>query len=158
MKMKRIFQVLYIVAATALVWSCGNTEEKKEMKTEVVAKKFPEPTDSTANGLHPFYPTEANLLGQWYLPDPTDSTPHETSSYIEFLADKSVKVENAAHFNVQKWELSGNMLIMTHESGDPIEKGRMVSDTLVVEAVSDTSVHYYHLHEPNFLMHLKKKK
>ena len=87
MKMKRIFQALYLIAASVLIWSCGNTTEKKEATTEVVAKKFPEPTDSTANGLHPFYPTEANLIGQWYLPDPTDSTPHETSSYSEFLAD-----------------------------------------------------------------------
>jgi hypothetical protein len=156
--MKKIFMVLCITAVSALIFSCGNTSEKKEATAEVTAKKFPEPTDSTANGLHPFYPTDANILGQWYLPEPTDSTPQETDGYIEFLADKSVKVENAAHFNVTKWNLVGNMLIMTHESGDPIEKGRMVNDTLVVEAVTDSSVHYYHMHEPNFLMHLKRKK
>ena len=155
--MKKIFTVLYIVAVSALIFSCGNTSEKKDAATDV-AIKFPEPTDSTAKGLHPFYPTEANITGQWYLPEPTDSTPHETDRYIEFLADKSVKVENAGDFNVTKWDLSGNMLIMTHESGDPIEKGRLLNDTLVVEAVSDSSIHYYHLHEPNFLMHLKKKK
>jgi hypothetical protein len=33
----------------------------------------------------------------------------------------------------------------------------MLNDTLVLEAVSDTTIHYFNLHEPNFIMYLKRK-
>lgn len=157
--MKKIFPIIFMVSLMVFAMACGNTENKEAGKdTTAVAVKFPEPTDSNANGLHPFYPTEQNIIGQWNLPDPTDTTPHDSESYIEFMADKSVKVTKFPTFKAVKWELTGNMLVMTHESGDPVEAGRIVHDTLVLEAVSDTSLHYYNLHEPNFLMHLKRKK
>jgi hypothetical protein len=157
--MKKVFQVIFMVTLMVLAVACGNADNKDATKDTIAAAvKFPEPTDSTAGGLHPFYPTEQNILGQWILPDATDSTPLDSDSYIEFMADKSVKVTKYPSFKAVKWELTGNMLVMTHESGDPVEAGRVVHDTLVLEAVSDTSLHYYNLHEPNFLMHLKRKK
>ncbi len=156
--MRKVFPTLSVLIMMFAV-ACGNAENRQSGKdTVAVSPKFPEPTDSNANGLHPYYPTEQNIIGQWHLPEPTDSTPRETESYIEFMADKSVKVTRFPGFKAVKWELTGNMLVMTHESGDPIEAGRMVHDTLVLEAVSDTSMHYYNLHEPNFLMHLTRKK
>jgi hypothetical protein len=158
--MKKIFPIVSMVTLMVFAVACGNADNKEAGKdTTAVVVKFPEPTDSTANGLHPFYPTEQNILGQWYLPESTDTTPlNSESAYIEFLADKTVKVTKFPSFKAVKWELNGNILVMTHESGDPIEKGRMLNDTLVLEAVSDTTLHYYNLHEPNFLMHLRRKK
>ncbi|HLO82564.1 MAG TPA: hypothetical protein VK166_16480 [Chitinophagaceae bacterium] len=157
--MRKIFTIISAAMLMVFAMACGNADTKETGKdTTAVTVKFPEPTDSTANGLHPYYPTEQNILGQWYLPEPTDSTPRETESYIEFLADKSIKVTNNPGFKALKWELNGNVLIMSHQSGDPIEANRVVNDTLVLEAVSDTSLTYYNLHEPNFLMRLTKKK
>jgi hypothetical protein len=157
--MKKIFPIISMVTLMLFAMACGNTDNKEVGKdTTAVAIKLPEPTDSTANGLHPFYPTEQNIIGQWILPDATDTTPLDTDSYIEFLADKSIKVTKYPSFKAMKWELAGNMLVMTHESGDPVEAGRILNDTLVLEAVSDTTLHYYNLHEPNFLMYLRRKK
>jgi hypothetical protein len=140
--------------------SCGEGQDKAAIadSTTTVAQKFPDPTDSTAAGLHPYYPTESNILGKWILPDPTDTTPEDSQGYIEFLADHTLKAIGHPNLKPVKWELNGNVLVMTHESGDPLEKGRMLNDTLVLEAVSDTSVHYFNLHEPNFIMHLKRKR
>jgi hypothetical protein len=140
--------------------ACGEGQDKAATadSTTAVKQTFPEPTDSTAAGLHPFYPTESNILGKWVLPDPTDTTPEDTQGYFEFLADHTLKVEGRPDLKPLKWELNGNVLVMTHESGDPLEKGRILSDTLVVEAISDTSIHYFNLHEPNFIMYLKRKK
>lgn len=157
--MKKILPIITIVTLTVFTIACGSSTNKEAAKDSIAVKpKFPEPTDSTANGLHPFYPTEQNILGQWYLPEPTDSTPGTTDSYIEFLADKSLNLTNNPGFKALKWELNGNMLVMSHQSGDPIEAGRIVNDTLVLEAVSDTSLTYYNFHEPNFLMQLRRKK
>lgn len=144
-----------------VLMACGGGGEKsaKADTAATVAKKFPEPTDSTAGGLHPYYPTEQNILGKWILPEATDTTPHDSEGYIEFLADHSMSVGNNNSLSKPlKWELNGNVLVITHESGDPIEKGRILNDTLVLEAVSDTTVHYFNLHEPNFIMHLRRKK
>jgi hypothetical protein len=142
----------------AFAGACGSSKNSENTKDTVAMKIFPEPTDSTANGLHPYYPTEANILGQWYIPEPTDSVINDVDPYLEFLADKTVKTANSQDLKAVSWQLSGNTLVITHESGDPVEKGRMIHDTLVVEAVTDTSMHYYNLHEPNFIMHIKKRK
>jgi hypothetical protein len=146
---------------SALLTSCGNSQQAgaaADSSKAAAVQKFPEPTDSLANGLHPYYPTEQNILGKWVLHNPTDTIHGQTDSHIEFLPDHTIAVQNYTLIKPVKWELNGNVLIMTHESGDPLEKGRMLNDTLVIEAVSDTSVHYFNLHEPNFILHLSRKK
>lgn len=156
--MRTIYLLTFIVV-TAILASCGGGESKPSADTVVVATpaKFPEPTDSTANGLHPYYPTQANIQGKWIMPHPLDTSAHGHESYIEFLADQSVKVEEYPYLKPVKWALSGNQLILSHESMDSSRPG-LTNDTMVIEAVSDTSLHYYHLHEPNFLLYLVKKK
>lgn len=146
---------------SVLLASCGDSQQAgatADSTKAAVVQKFPEPTDSLANGLHPYYPTEQNILGKWVLHNPTDTVHGQTDSHIEFLADHTLAVENYPLLKPVKWELNGNVLIMTHESGDPLEKGRLLNDTLVIEAVSDTSVHYFNLHEPNFILHLSRKR
>jgi hypothetical protein len=144
----------------AMMYSCGGSQDKSAAadSASVQSRKFPEPTDSLAGGLHPYYPTEQNIIGKWALPDPTDTTPESTEGFIEFLADHSMKAQNHPYAKPVKWALSGNVLVITHESGDPVEQGRMLNDTLVLEAVSDTTIHYFNLHEPNFIMYLRRKK
>jgi hypothetical protein len=77
---------------------------------------------------------------------------------MEFLADKSVKVQEYPYLVPSKWQLTDNQLILLHESTDPKEPGKMLGDTMIIEAVSDTTLHFYHINEPNFLMYLVKKK
>jgi hypothetical protein len=159
MQMKITFILSIVLSLMLLSCAGGGDQAAKTDTLATVSKKFPEPTDSTANGLHPFYPTEQNVLGKWILPDPIDTTPLDSDGYIEFLADHSMAVGSKYTLSKPiKWELNGNVLVITHESGDPLEKGRIFNDTLVLEAVSDTSVHYFNLHEPNFIMHLRRKK
>jgi hypothetical protein len=141
--------------------ACNNREEKKSEETTAVAaekQKFPESTDSLANGMHPHFPTEEKIIGKWILPHPMDSTANKHESYMEFLADKSVKVEEYPYLKPVKWQLIHNEFILMHESLEQGEAGKMISDTMIIEAVSDTSLHFYHIHEPNFLMYLVKKK
>jgi hypothetical protein len=141
--------------------ACNNGEEKKkgESKNAVAKKKkFPESTDSLANGLHPYYPTQENVLGKWILPHPMDTTANKHESYMEFLPDNSVQVAEYPYLKPVKWQLTNNQLILMHESLDSGETGKMLSDTMIIEAVSDTTLHFYHIHEPNFLMYLVKKK
>ena len=142
----------------ALLAACNGGAKTDTAATEGKKTSFPDPTDSTANGLHPHYPTEDKLIGQWFLPDPTDTIPGMPEHYMEFRADKSLFTSDSIRGTAVKWDLKDNMLIITHESGDPIEKGRMLNDTLIIEAISDTTAHYYNIHEPNFLMHLVRKK
>jgi hypothetical protein len=159
--MRASYKILFAFILIGLFTACNSGEEKKteESKTAVAEKKkFPESTDSLANGLHPHYPTEENILGKWILPHPTDTTTNKHESYMEFLADKSVKVEEYPYLKPVKWQLTHNELILTLESVDPKEPGKMMNDTMVIEAISDTTIHFYHLHEPNFLMYLVKKK
>ena len=87
-----------------------------------------------------------------------DTSANKHESYMEFLADKSVKVEEYPYLKPVKWELTHNELILLHESVEQGEAGKMLSDTMIIEAVSDTTLHFYHIHEPNFLMYLVKKK
>lgn len=156
--MRNIFLFSFATVSVMLA-ACGGGESKPAKDTVAVASpaKFPEPTDSTANGLHPYYPTQANIQGKWIMPHPLDTSAHGHESYIEFLADQSVKVEEYPYLKPVKWALNGNQLILSHESMDSTRPG-LINDTMVIEAVSDTSMHYYHLHEPNFLMYLLKKK
>jgi len=141
--------------------ACNNGEEKKSEETTAVPaekQKFPESTDSLANGMHPNFPTEENIIGKWILPHPMDTSANKHESYMEFLADKSVKVEEYPYLKPVKWQLIHNELILMHESVEKGEAGKMTSDTMIIEAVSDTTLHFYHIHEPNFLMYLVKKK
>lgn len=141
--------------------ACNNGEEKKAEETAAIAVekiKFPESTDSLANGMHPHFPTEENIVGKWILPHPMDTSANKHESYMEFLADKSVKVEEYPYLKPVKWQLTHNELILLHESVEQGEAGKMISDTMIIEAVSDTTLHFYHIHEPNFLMYLVKKK
>lgn len=156
--MKKYIDIPVLLFAIALLASCNQGAKTDNATAAKSEQKFPDPTDSTANGLHPFYPTEAKIIGQWYLPDPTDTVPGMPDHYMEFRADKTLFTSDSVRGTGVKWDLQGNMLIITHESGDPIEKGRFLNDTLVVEAISDTTAHYYNIHEPNFLMHLVRKK
>jgi Lipocalin-like len=159
--MRASYKILFAFILTGLFAACNSGEEKKteESKTSVVEKqKFPESTDSLANGMHPHFPTEENIIGKWILPHPMDTTANKHESYMEFLADKSVKVEEYPYLKPVKWELTHNELILLLESVDPKEPGKMFSDTMIIEAVSDTTIHFYHIHEPNFLMYLVKKK
>lgn len=158
----RAIKISLFTAALLLTFSaCNSGEEKKSADSTAVAaikKVFPEPTDSLANGLHPLYPTEENIVGKWILPHPMDTSANKHESYMEFLADKSVKVEEYPYLKPVKWQLTHNELILLHESVEPGEAGKMLSDTMIIEAVSDTTLHFYHIHEPNFLMYLVKKK
>lgn len=160
--MRTIHKILLAFTLFVAFASCNNGEEKKSEETTaaVVAEKqkFPDPTDSLANGLHPFFPTEENIIGKWILPHPMDTTANKHESYMEFLADKSVKVEEYPYLKPVKWQLTHNELILMHESVEKGEAGKMLSDTMIIEAVSDTTLHFYHIHEPNFLMYLVKKK
>lgn len=156
----RVFTIIAF-SVSVLFMSCGNSQQPAaaaDSSKAAAVQKFPEPTDSTANGLHPYYPTEQNILGKWVLHSPTDTVHGQTDSYIEFMPDHTIAVANYTLAKPVKWELNGNVLIMTHESGDPLEKGRLLNDTLVIEAVSDTSVHYFNLHEPNFLLYLTRRR
>ena len=159
--MRASYKILYAFILIGLFAACNGGEEKKaeESKTAVAEKKkFPESTDSLANGLHPLYPTEEKILGKWIMPHPMDTTANKHESYMEFLADKSVKVEEYPYAKPVKWELRDNELILTLDLNDPKEPGKMMNDTMIIEAISDTTIHFYHLHEPNFLMYLVKKK
>jgi hypothetical protein len=155
------YKLLFAFLLIGLFASCNSGEEKKSEDTTAVAavkQKFPESTDSLANGLHPHFPTEENIIGKWILPHPMDTTANKHESYMEFLADKSVKVEEYPYLKPVKWQLTHNELILLHESVEKGETGKMLSDTMIIEAVSDTTLHFYHIHEPNFLMYLVKKK
>ena len=159
--MRSIYKLLLPFVLVGLFAACNGGEEKKteETNTPVVVKtKFPESTDSLADGLHPHFPTEENIVGKWILPHPMDTSANKYESYMEFLADKSVKVEEYPYLKPVKWQLTHNELILLHESVEQGETGKMISDTMIIEAVSDTTLHFYHIHEPNFLMYLVKKK
>jgi hypothetical protein len=159
--MRLTYKFLLSLLLPVLFAACNIGEEKKteETKTAVAeTKKFPESTDSLANGLHPHFPTEENIVGKWILPHPMDTTANQHESYMEFLADKSVKVQEYPYLKPVKWQLTHNELILLHESVEKGEAGKMLSDTMIIEAVSDTTLHFYHIHEPNFLMYLVKKK
>ena len=151
----------FAITLLMILVACNNGEEKKSEETTAVAvvkQKFPESTDSLANGMHPHFPTEENIVGKWILPHPMDTSANKHESYMEFLADKSVKVEEYPYLKPVKWQLTHNELILLHESVELGEAGKMISDTMIIEAVSDTTLHFYHIHEPNFLMYLVKKK
>ena len=156
--MKKLIYIPACLAFVAVLASCNGAASTSGADSSKAAQKFPDPTDSTADGLHPYYPTAEKIIGQWYLPDPTDTVPGMPDHYLEFKADKTLFTSDTVRGTGVKWDLQGNMLIITHESGDPIEKGRVFNDTLILEAISDTTAHYYNIHEPNFLMHLVRKK
>jgi Lipocalin-like len=156
------YKLLLVSTLLGLFSACNSGEEKKTEENKTTAavekKNFPESTDSLANGLHPYFPTEDNIVGKWILPHPMDTSANKHESYMEFLADKSVKVEEYPYLKPVKWQLTHNELILLHESVEKGEAGKMLSDTMIIEAVSDTTLHFYHIHEPNFLMYLVKKK
>jgi len=148
----------FLLALLFVFSECNNAEEKETAAVKTEARKFPESTDSLANGLHPNYPTEENIVGRWILPHPMDTSANKHESYMEFLADKSVQVAEYPYLKPVKWQLTDNQLVLIHESLDSGQTGQMLNDTMIIEAVSDTSLHFHHIHEPNFLMYLVKKK
>jgi hypothetical protein len=150
--------IFYLTILLILTGCNGDAEKKSQDSSTVVKRTFPQSTDSLANGLHPLYPTEENIVGKWILPHPMDTSANQHESYMEFLADKSVQVAEYPYLKPVKWQLNENKLILVHESVDPKEPGALINDTMVIEAVSDTTLHFYHIHEPNFLMYLVKKK
>jgi hypothetical protein len=153
------YKNIFYLTILLILSGCNGGAEKKSLDSSTVAKRtFPQPTDSLANGLHPLYPTEENIVGKWILPHPMDTSANQHESYMEFLADKSVQVAEYPYLKPVKWQLNENKLILVHESLDPKEPGALINDTMVIEAVSDTTLHFYHINEPNFLMYLVKKK
>jgi hypothetical protein len=159
--MRTIHKLIFAYTLPFVLAACNSGEGKKKEETSTAVpekKKFPESTDSLANGLHPYFPTEENIVGKWILPHPMDTSANKHESYMEFLADKSVRVEEYPYLKPVKWQLTHNELVLMHESIEKGEEGKMLSDTMIIEAVSDTTLHFYHIHEPNFLMYLVRKK
>jgi hypothetical protein len=148
----RLPTILYFLVIATLACNDNQTTSNQEKK------KFPESTDSLAAGLHPHYPTEENIAGSWILPHPIDTSAHRNESYIELKPDKSIVVSEYPYLSPEKWELKGDSLIFYYSQTNVTKHGAPAIDTMVIEAVSDTTLHFFHLHEPNFLMYLVKKK
>jgi hypothetical protein len=146
MQIQKYLLALAILSTTFIGCSDSNNASKKAEKI-----KFPEPTDSLANGKHPYFPTAENILGKWKLHHPVDSS-NLHYSVIEFMEDNSVKSENYPFVTPEKWQLNGDTLVIAYKTSET-GAGSIIQDTLVVEAVSDTSLHFYYLHEPNFIAH-----
>ena len=150
--------IILISLVSISLFSCNNskTGDAKATALDSLAKTvFPESTDSLANGLHPHYVTSQNILGKWVLHHPVDSS-NSHLSFIEFMADQSVKSENYPFVTPVKWALHKDSLVITYNPKEGSSSSPF-NDTLVVEAVSDSSMHFHYVQEPNFIAHWTRK-